>query len=655
MNIDQLAIAAIRSTCIDGTNLAKSGHPGMPLGSAPILYTLYAKHLVSDPLHPDWINRDRFVLSAGHASMLLYTMLHVSGFDVTMEDIKHFRQLDSRTPGHPEYGHTAGVDATTGPLGQGLAQAVGMAMAEASLAAIYPEGEKLFNHYTYVLTGDGCLQEGISQEAISLAGHQKLNKLIVMYDSNAVTLDGPLANSFSENVGKRFEASGWNVQEVPDGNDVKEIDKAIGKAKKSDDKPNLIIVHTVIGFGSAYQGTSKVHGAPLGEVDGSAAKLSYGYTYPPFTIPAEVYDLFKTTIGARGAKAFLEWTTEVEKYRVAHPQEGERLTKTIKHDVSAYVFTELPEFAPGFKDSTRNTSQAVLNLLNGTVANLIGGSADVAKSVMTTIARETDFAPGNRKGRNINFGIREFAMASAQNGMLLHGGLRTYVGSFLVFSDYMKSAIRTAALSHLPGIFLFSHDTIALGEDGPTHQPIEHIAMLRSIPNMTVIRPCDATETASAWKLAMLSQTTPTALILSRQSLPLMPASHFDGVAHGGYVISAEKDGPLDFALIATGSEVSLAVAAQQQLAAAGVNVRVISLPSWELFEKNDDFYKESVFGVPYERRLAIEMLSPLGWHKYARHVIGMESFGASAPAGDAMKKFGFTVEDVVANVKTMR
>ena len=655
MNIDQLSIAAIRSMCIDGTNAAKSGHPGMPLGSAPILYTLYTRHLVSDPKHPEWINRDRFVLSAGHASMLLYTMLHVSGYDVSLDDIKHFRQLDSKTPGHPEYPHTPGVDATTGPLGQGLAQAVGMAMAEASLAAIYPEGEKLVNHYTYVLTGDGCLQEGISQEAISLAGHQKLNKLILIYDSNAVTLDGPLANSFSENVAKRFEASGWSVQEVLDGNDIKEIDKAIAKAKKSEDKPNIIIVHTVIGYGSAYQGTSKVHGAPLGDVDGNAAKASYGFNYPPFTMPEEVYEQFKTSFIARGTKAYEDWTANLAKYQAAHPQEGERFVKTIKHDVSEYVFKELPEFAPGFKDSTRNTSQAVLNLLNGTVSNLIGGSADVAKSVMTTIARETDYAPGNRKGRNINFGIREFAMASAQNGMLLHGGLRTYVGSFLVFSDYMKSAIRTSALSQLPAIFLFSHDTIALGEDGPTHQPIEHLAMLRSIPNVTVIRPCDAHETAAGWKLALLSQKTPTALILSRQALPLMAQSSFEGVAHGGYVISIEKEGAkLDATIIATGSEVSLAVAAKEQLWASGINIRVVSMPSWELFEKNDDFYKQSVFGVGYEKRLALEMLSPFGWYKYAKHVYGMESFGASAPANDAMKKFGFTVEHVVGLIKTI-
>jgi len=652
MNTDQLAIAAIRATVIDGTNLAKSGHPGMPLGSAPILYTLFTKHLVSDPKHPDWINRDRFVLSAGHASMLLYTMLHLSGYDVTLDDLKHFRQLDSRTPGHPEYRHTAGVDATTGPLGQGLAQAVGMAMAETSLAALYPEGKKLFDHYTYVLSGDGDLEEGISQEAISLAGHQKLNKLILFYDSNAVTLDGPLSNTFSENVTKRFEASGWNVQEVADGNDIKEIDKAIVKAKKSEDKPNLIIVHTIIGFGSAYQGTSKVHGAPLGEPDGTNAKASYGWNFPPFEIPAEVYETFKTSILARGSSAFEDWSKTFETYKLAHAVEGDRLSKTLTNDVSSFVYSELPEFAPGFKDSTRNTSQALLNLLNGTVPNLIGGSADVAKSVMTTIARETDFAPGNRQGRNINFGIREFAMASAQNGMLLHGGLRTYVGSFLVFSDYMKSAIRTAALSKLPAIYLLSHDTVALGEDGPTHQPIEHLAMLRSIPNVMVLRPCDARETAAAWKLGLLSQKTPTAIILSRQSLPLLPGSTYEGVARGGYVISPEKGKPLAATIIATGSEVSLAVSAQEALAISGINVRVVSLPSFELFEKNDEIYKQSVMGVSYEKRLAVEMLSTFGWHKYAKHVMGIDTFGTSAPGNDAMKKFGFVPETVIAKIK---
>lgn len=652
MNNDQLAVAAMRATCIDGINKAKSGHPGMSLGSAPIVYTLFSRHLVSDPHYPNWVNRDRFVLSAGHVSMLLYTTLHVAGYQVSLDDLKAFRQLNSLTPGHPEFAHTPGVDATSGPLGQGIAQAVGIAMAEQSLQAMYAEGNTLFNHYTYCLCGDGCLQEGLSQEAISLAGHQKLNKLILMYDSNAITLDGTLDMSFSENVKMRFIASQWNVIEVKHGNDVEEIDKALKKAKKSKEKPTLIICHTIIGHGSKNQATCKVHGSPLGDEDGAIAKASYGYTYRAFEIPETVYEIFRKGFAIRGEKAFKKWTRTFKAYKKSHAEEAGRIERTISNDVSPYVFKDLPKFEEGFNDSTRNTSQAILNILNKQVFNLIGGSADVAKSVCTVIKDETDFTPSNRKGRNVNFGIREFAMASAQNGMLLHGGLRTYVGSFLVFSDYMKSAIRTAALSKLPAIYLFSHDSIAVGEDGPTHQPIEHLAMLRSIPNVNVLRPCDANEMAAAWKLALLSTETPTALILSRQNLPLLPGTNYDGVSKGAYIVSKEKGSQPDVTIIATGSEVPLAVSAQEKLYHEGVDVRVVSMPSQELFLKQSREYQASVLGEDYDHRVAVEMLSTFGWNRFANHVMGIDTFGASAPANDVIKAFGFTSEALVELVK---
>ena len=641
--IDELSVATIRSLCIDEINKAKSGHPGMALGSAPILYTLFTRHLVANPKEPEWFNRDRFVLSAGHASALLYAMLHLSGYEVSLDDIKQFRQLGSLTPGHPEYRWTKGVDATSGPLGQGIAQAVGMAMAEESIRANYTEGEKIMNHYTYVLCGDGCLQEGISQEAISLAGHQKLNKLILFYDANQVTLDGALDLSFSEQVKTRFLASEWNVLEVADGNDIEAIDKAIVEAKKSKDKPTMILIHTVIGYGSAKQGTSKVHGNPLGEEDGKHAKVDvYGFDHPDFYIPEEVKKQFEDTFVARGEKAYAEYQKVFEEYSKKHQTEAERFTSLIDLDVDKYLPNVLPDFVEGSATSTRVASGKALNAFMLKLPNLIGGSADVAGSVMTKIDGGTDFTPNSREGHNINWGIREFAMASAQNGMLLHGGLRTYVGCFAVFADYMKAAIRMAALSHLPAIYLFSHDSIAVGEDGPTHQPIEQLAMLRSIPNMCVLRPCDERETYAAWAEALRSKRTPVALILSRQNLPLLPGSSAEGLSKGAYVISKEaKKAQLE--IIATGSEVSLAVEAQKLLKEEGIDVRVISMPSWELFAKQDKAYQDSVLSLPWEKRISVEMLSTFGWDRYAKHHMGMDTFGASAPAKDVIAKFEFT------------
>ena len=649
---DQLCVAAIRATCIDGINKAKSGHPGMALGSAPILYTLFARHLVSAPTYPNWINRDRFVLSAGHASMLLYTVLHFAGYQITLDDLKNFRQLDSLTPGHPEYRHTPGIDATSGPLGQGIAQAVGIALAERSLAAMYEEGNQVFNHYTYALCGDGCLEEGLSQEAISFAGIQKLNKLILLYDSNKVTLDGDLDLSSNEDTKKRFASCHWNVLEVNDGNDVDAIDNAIKKAKKSKDKPTLIIVHTIIGYGSKNENTCKVHGAPLGDEDGALAKQKYGYNYAPWEIPETVYETFRNTFIARGNKAIKKWERTFKAYKKTHLAEATRIEETINNDVSKYIFKELPVFNDDFKDSTRNTSQAILNILNKEIFNLIGGSADVAKSVCTIIKDEKNCTSETPEGRNINFGIREFAMACIQNGMLLHGGLRTYVGCFLVFSDYMKSAIRMAALSKLPAIYLFSHDSIAQGEDGPTHQPIEQLAMLRAMPNVDVIRPCDATETAAAWKLGLLSSETPTAIILSRQGLPEMKASNYDGVAHGAYIVGKELGEKPDSVIIATGSEVSLAMEAKAKLYNEGIDVRIVSMPSQELFLKTDKEYQLSVLGDDYDHRISVEMLTTFGWGRFARFNMGIDSFGTSAPANDAIKSFGFTSDALVDLVK---
>ena len=653
---DQLAIATIRSLCIDTINKANSGHPGMALGSAPALYTLFTRHLVATPLNSHWFNRDRFVLSSGHASALLYTMLHLCGYKVSLDDLKQFRQIDSLTPGHPEYGWTDGVDATSGPLGQGISQAVGMAMAEQMVNHLYSFGKDVCDHYTYALCGDGCLQEGISQEAISLAGHLKLNKFILLYDANQVTLDGALDLSFSEQVKARFLASEWDVLEVADGNDVDAIDAAISKAKKSKDKPTMIMIHTIIGFGSAKQGTNKVHGNPLGAEDGKAAKLSYGFDHEDFFVPEEVRELFKNTFGARGEKAYKAYEEKIEKLSKdkATKDEYNRFASLNGVDVDCYLPGVYPEFEKGSNKSTRVASGQALNYLMLSMPNLFGGSADVAGSVMTKLDNGANFDAKNRNGHNINWGIREFAMASAQNGMLLHGGVRSYVGAFFVFSDYMKPAIRMAALSHLPAIYLLSHDSIAVGEDGPTHQPIEQAAMLRSIPNVDLIRPADERETYGAWFAALQSKNRPTAIILSRQNLPLLDNSDGDELKKGAYVVSKEQN-KAQFVLIASGSEVSLAVSAQALLREKGIDVRVVSMPCWSYFDKQDNEYKASVINLPRDKVVSIEMLSTFGWAKYEGTNIGLDSFGASAPAKDVIKKFNFTPEYVASVVENLK
>ncbi len=652
-DIDKLSIATIRSMCIDMINHANSGHPGMALGSAPILYTLFTRHLVATPLDSNWINRDRFILSAGHASSLLYSLLHLCGYKLSIDDLKQFRQLDSLTPGHPEYMHTDGVDATSGPLGQGIAQSVGVAIAEQALSHLYKDGDKLFDHYTYVLCGDGCLQEGVSQEAISLAGHQKLNKLILFYDANNVTLDGGLDLSFSENVKLRFEASEWNVIEVKNGNDVDAIDVAIQKAKKSKDKPTLIIVHTIIGYGSSKQGTSKVHGSPLGEEDGKRTKVEvYHFDHPDFYVPSEVYEHFKNTFNKRGLKAYEEYQRTLKKYEEKNESEYIRYKSLLGHDLSSYLPDVYPDFEINKSISTRLSSQDALNDYMLSIPNLYGGSADVAGSVMTKLNVSSDFTPSNRGGHNFNFGIREFAMASAQNGMLLHGGVRTYVGCFLVFADYLKPAIRMAAISKLPAIYLFSHDSIAVGEDGPTHQPIEQLAMLRSIPNIKVIRPADKKETYGAWHEALKSVSTPTCLILSRQNLPILENSKADKVSLGGYIVSKEKE-KIDLCLIATGSEVSLSIQVQKALWEEGIDVRVVSLPCLENFKAQGEKYMGEVIGVPYEKRISIEMLSTFGWGSIAKYNYGIDTYGASAKANQLLEKFNFDIIHLVNYCKS--
>lgn len=649
---DKLNIAAIRATIIDGTNKANSGHPGMAIGSAPMLYTLYTRHLVSDPTNPNWINRDRFVLSAGHASMLLYTMLHFCGYGISLKDLQEFRQLNSITPGHPEFGMTPGVDATTGPLGQGIASAVGLALGEKHLAKTV-DNKAIIDHYTYCLIGDGCLQEGISQEAISFAGLQKLNKLIVLYDSNAITLDGPLTNSYNEDVKGRFNAAQWNVLTVKDGNNVKAIDKAITKAKKSKDKPTLIIVNTIIGQGSKLQGSHKVHGNPLGKEDGQYAKESYNYQYGEWQLPGDLYDVYIDTFINRGKAAYQAWEVNVNSIKNSNKFIYEQLTNQEEFDLKNTNSVATPTFIDGSNEATRKSSGNTLALFNKALPNLLGGSADVASSVMTAIKGEVDLTANNPSGRNINFGIREFAMAAIQNGLLLHGGLRTYIGSFLVFSDYMKNAVRLAALSHLPAIYLFSHDSVALGEDGPTHQPIEHLAMLRSLPNLNVWRPADSVETFVAWKHALLSTKTPNALILSRQNLPIVAKDKEEEIAKGGYVLS-QTSAKVDFTIIATGSEVSLALEAKKLLEKDGLSIKVVSMPSFEVFENQDLAYKNKVLGNDINKRISVELLSTFGWSKYAKHNLGIDHFGYSAPMKDIINHLNFTPTRLANDIKAI-
>ncbi len=651
----ETSIAAIRALGIDTINKANSGHPGMVLGSAPAVYTLFTKEMNFYHKQSKWFNRDRFVLASGHASALLYTTLHLSGYQISMDDLKNFRQWNSITPGHPECNITDGVDASSGPLGQGIPMAAGMALAEKFLAAKYNrEGYEIVDHYTFALCGDGDMQEGVTYEAASLAGHLSLGKLIVLYDANQITLDGPLSMSFSEDVKKRYEAIGWQVINVKDGNDINEIQKAIRKGKKELYKPTLIIVNTVIGYGSSNQGTNKVHGNPLGKEDGKNAKLSYGFDHEEFYVPEEVYDDFANTCIKRGKNRFNKWSRLLKEYEKAYPELAKELQRAINGEYSLDIEEITKKYVPGFNDATRNTSLELIQEAAKQNPTFMSGTADLACSTKTEIIGENSFSVENYDGRNLVFGIREFAMVAMMNGITLHTGIKVSAGGFLVFSDYFKAALRMAGLMELPIIIPLSHDSIAVGEDGPTHQPVEQLVMLRSIPNVQVLRPADAIETAASWKIAMESSKNPTAIILTRQNVATMEQTSCDGVSKGAYIVGKEVN-KLDAIIIASGSEVSLAMEAKTILLNENIDVRVVSMPSMELFEKQDDSYKEMILPKNTRARLAIEMASDFGWHKYVGldgKTMSVNTFGASAPADVVIENYGFTVNNVVKNIK---
>lgn len=654
--MSNLSVNAIRFLGVDAINKAKSGHPGVVMGAAPMAYSLFTNQIRVNPAQPNWINRDRFVLSAGHGSMLLYAILHLSGFaDVTMDEVKNFRQWGSKTPGHPEFGHTAGVDATSGPLGQGISTAVGFAQAERFLAAKYnKDGFPIFDHYTYAIAGDGDFMEGVASEAASYAGLQKLDKLIVLYDSNNICLDGSTDDALTENVRARYEAYGWHTDLVEDGTDVAAINAAVEAAKKAG-KPSLIEVKTVIGHGAPTKGgTNAVHGAPLGEEETAAARENLGWNYAPFEVPEEVYADFKENVVDRGAAAYADWEKLVADYKAAFPDLAEEVAAIVAGKDPVVIKPEdFPALENGFSQATRNSSQDALNVAAGIMPNFLGGSADLAHSNMTYIKADGLQDADHPLNRNIQFGVREFAMGTVLNGMALHGGLRVYGGTFFVFSDYVKAAVRLSALQGLPVTYVFTHDSIAVGEDGPTHEPIEHLAGLRAMPNLNLIRPADARETQGAWYLALTSQSTPTALVLSRQNLIVEDGTDFAKVAKGAYVVYEATD--FDTILLASGSEVNLAVKAAKELEAQGVKVRVVSVPSTELFDAQDAAYKEEILPNAIRRRVAIEMAATQSWYKYVGldgAVIGIDKFGASAPAQTVIDNYGFTVENVVNVVK---
>lgn len=654
--IDQLGVNTIRTLSIEAIQKANSGHPGLPMGAAPMAYALWTKHLNVNPATSlNWPNRDRFILSAGHGSAMLYSLLHLAGYQVTIDDLKNFRQWESKTPGHPEYQHTDGVEATSGPLGQGISTSVGMAMAEAHLAATYNRDSfNVMDHYTYALCGDGDLMEGVSAEASSMAGHMKLGKLIVLYDSNDISLDGPTSKAFTEDVGARYEAYGWQHILVKDGNDLEAISKAIDEAKAETEKPSLIEIKTVIGFGSPKEGTSAVHGAPIGQDGIDAAKTVYGWEYPDFTVPEEVAKRFKEEINDKGAKTEAKWDAMFANYEKAHPELAKQFKAAFAGELPENWEEALPVYEEGTAQASRVSSKDAIQAIAKAVPNVWGGSADLSGSNNTTIADEKEFQPGSYEGRNIWFGVREFAMASAMNGIHLHGGTRVYGGTFFVFTDYLRPAVRMSAIQNLPVIYVLTHDSVAVGEDGPTHEPIEQLASVRCMPNVQVIRPADGNETSAAWIQALETTNKPTILVLSRQNLPVLPNSKEmakEGVSKGGYVISkAESDTP-EGILIATGSEVNLAVQAQKELKAQGKDVSVVSLPSFDLFEAQDEAYKESVLPKAVTKRVAIEAASPFGWERYIGtegKMIGIDHFSASAPGDFVLEQFGFTVDNVV-------
>ena len=644
--MEQTAINAVRMLAVDAINKAKSGHPGICLGAAPMLVDLYANFMNVDKTHMDWINRDRFILSGGHGVPMMYGLLNLMGFDVTVDDIKSLRQLHSKTPGHPEADVTAGIDASTGPLGQGIAMGVGFAMAERFLAAKFNrEGFPVVDHYTYVMCGDGDLQEGIAQEAISLAGHHKLNKLVLLYDSNDVQLDGPTNASYTEDIKKKYEAMGWAYIRVENGNDTQAITKAIKRAHKNSDKPTLIEVKTIIGYGSPLAGLCDSHGAPLGEEKTAALRKTLGWNYAPFEVPEEAYQTMDV-VNKRGKRAYSKWKKLVKAYTEQYPEEAKQFDNAVK---GIYNLDFTLDFPVGHSDATRNTIGAVIKEFSKLNPTFIGGSADLTKSTKAKGA-DGDFTSDNPTGRNIMFGVREHAMGAIVNGLNIHGGVRAFTGAFFVFSDYMKGAMRLAALMGVPSIFVFTHDSIAVGEDGPTHEPIEQIAGLRATPNMDVYRPADAWEVVECFKKAIASKHTPSCIILTRQNLRVEDHANSD-VAKGGYVLK-EEQGKLDLCLLASGSEVNLAMDVANKLESQGKNVRVVSMPNTADFDKQSKAYRQSV--LPDRKKVvAVEMSSDNVWYKYAAYVYGIDKFGASAPASVLMKEYGFTADqlaDWIAN-----
>ena len=658
-NIENMSVNAIRVLAADAVQKANSGHPGLPLGSAAMAYELWANHMNHNPADPKWFNRDRFILSGGHGSTLLYSLLHLFGYGLTKEDLASFRQWGSLTPGHPEYGHTVGVEATTGPLGAGMGMAVGMAVAEAHLAAVFnKENYHVVDHYTYVLGGDGCMMEGISSEAFSLAGTLGLSKLIVLYDSNKISIEGGTDIAFTEDVRKRFEAFGFQTLVVEDGNNIEEIGKAIEEAKADKTRPTMITVKTKIGYGCpAKEGKASAHGEPLGADNVAALKENLGWpSQEPFYVPDEVYANYKEK-AKKGAQAEEEWNKLFADYCKAYPEMkklwdeyfDENAADKVLNDENFWSYEDKPQ-------ATRNLSGIQINKLKNILPNLMGGSADLAPSTKTYMSDMGDFSKDYYAGRNMHFGVRELAMTAIGNGMMLHGGLHAFVSTFFVFSDYVKPMARLSAIMGVPLTFVLTHDSIGVGEDGPTHEPIEQLAMFRSLPNFTVYRPCDATETAAAWAYAVTAKKTPTALVLTRQNLPQIPGSSKDALK-GAYVIADSSKNEPDAILIASGSEVSLAVDAKAELLKDGIDVRVVSMPSMDVFDQQSDEYKESVLPKSVRKRVAIEALSDFGWGKYVGldgAYVTMHSFGASAPAATLFKEFGFTVENVVKTVKSL-